>query len=121
MIGTLSTTPSNSSCSSNEHHPPSPSTRPRRFTLHSIASRLSDSKKNFLEQIPHHQQQLTRFRKRAKSFLSSTLIDHLSDIHSSSERRNSTSGVYRSTLIPPDQRRKKNYLEKFIYLDHQCR
>lgn len=96
MIGTLSTTSSNSSCSSNEHQsPPSPSTRPRRFTLHSIATRLSDSKKNFLEQIPHHQQQLTRFRKRAKSFLSTTLIDHLSDVHTSmSDRRNSTAGVF---------------------------
>jgi hypothetical protein len=97
MIRTLSTASSNTSSSSNEQQPPSPSSRPRRFTLHSIATRISDSKKNFLEQIPHHQQQLTRFRKRAKSFLSSTLIDHLTDVHlSSSDRRNSTTGVYKS-------------------------
>jgi hypothetical protein len=105
MIGTLSTASSNSSCSSNEHQsslsPLPPSTnRSRRFTFNSIATRLSDSKKNFLEQIPHHQQQLTRFRKRAGSFLSSTLTDHLSDIQSPlSERRSSAAGVYKSYLF----------------------
>jgi hypothetical protein len=99
MIGTLSTTSSISSCSSDEHQPPSPSSRPRRSTFHSIARRLSDSKKNFLEQIPHHQQRLTHFRKRAKSFLSSTLIDHLADVHpSSSDKRNSCSGVYKPII-----------------------
>jgi len=100
MIRTLSPASSNTSCSSNEHRPPSPSTRPRRFTLNSIATRLSDSKKNFLEQIPHHQQQLTSFRKRARSFLSSSLIDHLSEFNSSSssDRRNSSTGVYKSRI-----------------------
>lgn len=96
MIGALSTTSPNTSCSSNEHQPsPSPPNHTRRSTLHAIATRLSDSKKSLLEQIPHHQRQLTRFRKRAKSFLSSTLVDHLSDISSiSSDRRNSSTGVY---------------------------
>ena len=96
MLRTLSTTSSNTSCSSNEHQSPPPETsRTRRFTLHSLAARLSDSKKNFLEQIPHHQQQLTRFRKRAKTFLSSTLTNSLEDIDlSSSTRRNSSAGVH---------------------------
>jgi hypothetical protein len=96
MLRTLSTTSSNTSCSSNEHQSPPPeSSRIRRFTLHSLVERLSDSKKNFLEQIPHHQQQLTRFRKRAKSFLSSTLTDQIEDIDSSpSTRRNSSAGVH---------------------------
>jgi hypothetical protein len=95
MIRTLSTTSSNTSCSSNEHPlSPPPTSRTRRFTLHSLATRLSDSKKNLLEQIPHHQQQLTRIRKRAKVFLSSSISDQLEDINSSSSnRRNSSAGV----------------------------
>ncbi|CAF0847248.1 unnamed protein product [Rotaria sordida] len=98
MIRALSTTTSNTSCtSSNESQissPSSSSSRTRRFTLHSLATRLSDSKKNFLEQIPHHQQQLTRFRKRARSFLISTLNDHSTHIRSSSsDGRHSTPGI----------------------------
>jgi len=125
MIRTLSTASSNSSCSSNEHQsasrPPLPSNRQRRFSLHSLARRLSDSKKNFLEQIPHHQQQLTRFGKRATGFLSSTLVDPLSEIHSApSERRNSTAGVHISTRILRNSRRRISR-HKFLHLDHQRR
>jgi hypothetical protein len=100
MIRTLSTASTSTSCSPNEHSPPpSSSTRARRFTLHSLATRLSDSKKTFLDQIPQHQQQLTRLRKRAKSFLSSTLIDQISVNQSPrSDRRNSANTVYRKKI-----------------------
>jgi len=74
MIRTLSKALSINSSSSTESSPPSNS---RRFTLHSLARRLSDSKKGFLEQIPQHQEQLTRLRKRAKSLLPSLFIDEL--------------------------------------------
>lgn len=91
MIRTLSTTSSNTSCSSNEH--PS-SNQSRRSTLHSIARRLSDSKKNLLEHMPQHQEQFTRFRKRAKSFFATNLFEHLSELQqSTSQRRNSTTSV----------------------------
>ncbi|CAF4708086.1 unnamed protein product [Rotaria sp. Silwood1] len=94
MIRTLSTATANSSCTSNEPKIPPSSTRTRRFTLHSLATRLSDSKKNFLEQIPHHQQQLTRFRKRARSFLTSTLNEHSTHSRSfSSDERHSSPGI----------------------------
>jgi len=94
MIRTFSTASSNTSCSSIEHPSPSPSSNTHRFTLHSLVARLSDSKNNLLEQIPHQQQRLTRFKKRAKSFLSSSLTDHLADENlSSSNRRNSAAGV----------------------------
>jgi hypothetical protein len=74
MIHPLSKTLSNNSSSSTESSPSSPS---RRLTLHSLARRLSDSKKSFFDQIPHHQQQLIRLRKRAKSVLSSSFIDQV--------------------------------------------
>jgi hypothetical protein len=97
MIRTLSTASSDTSCSSTDHQ--SPSSHTRRFTLHSIATRFSDSKKHFFDHIPH-QQQLTRFRKRAKNFLSTTLIDQLTDTHlSKPDRRNSSSTVYKSIII----------------------
>ena len=98
MIRTLSTASSNASSSSAEHAPGLAASRSRRFTLNSLATRLSDSKRNLLEQIPHHQQQLTRFRKRAKSFLSSTLNEPFDgdddDDLPSTDRRNSSTGVY---------------------------
>lgn len=72
MIRTLSKALSNTSCSSTESSPPLQS---RRFTFDSIARRLSDSKKGFLDQIPHHQEQLIRLRKRAKSLLTSSFFD----------------------------------------------
>jgi len=74
MIRTLSKALSINLFSSTEFSPPSNS---RRFTLHSLARSLSDSKKVFLEQIPQHQQQLTRLRKRARSLLPSVFIDEL--------------------------------------------
>ncbi len=86
MIRTLSKALSNTSCSSTESSPPPHS---RRFTLHSLARRLSDSKKGFLDQIPHHQEQFTRLRKRAKSVLSSPFTDQLEF-----EKGNSSSGVW---------------------------
>ena len=66
MIRTLSKALSNGS--SQESSPPSHS---RRSTFHSLARRLSESKKTFLEQIPHHQEQLIRLRKRTKSLFTS--------------------------------------------------
>jgi hypothetical protein len=63
-------------------------THTRRSTFHSLARRLSDSKKGFLNQIPHHQQQLTRLRKRAGSLLSSSFFDQ-----NESNKRNSSYGV----------------------------
>ena len=97
MIRTLSTTLSNISLTSNESAISLPSSRTRRFTLHSLATRLSDSKNTFLEQIPHPQQQLSRFRRRAKSFISSTLLDHPRDINLSSSNEQIVSpGVYKS-------------------------
>lgn len=95
MIRTLSTNATNTSCSSNEQQT-SLSSRPRRFTLHALATRLSDSKKTLLEQIPNHQHHLTRFKKRARSLLASALIDQSKDIKSSSSNeRNSTPGVHK--------------------------
>jgi hypothetical protein len=85
MIRTLSKALSNTSASSTESSPP---LRSRRFTLHSLATRISDSKKVFLDQIPHHQQQLTRLRKRARSLLPSPFADPLPF-----ERRNSSARV----------------------------
>jgi hypothetical protein len=82
MIRTLSKALSNSA---NESSPPS---HPRRSTFHSLARRLSDSKKDFLDKIPHHQQQLTRLRKRAGSLLSSSFLDQYEF-----NRRNSSIGV----------------------------
>ncbi|CAF0744656.1 unnamed protein product [Adineta steineri] len=95
MIRALSTASSNISCSFDEHPSPSPSpsssSETHRFTLHSLVSRLSDSKNNLLEQIPHHQRRLTRLKKRTKSFLSSTLNDRIIIRHSSScDRQNSS-------------------------------
>lgn len=72
MIRTLSKALSNTSCSSTESSPPLHS---RRFTLDSLARRLSDSKKGFLDQIPFHQEQLLRLRKRAKSLLPSSFTE----------------------------------------------
>ena len=80
MIRTLSKALSNTSCNSTDT-----SSSSRRSTLDSLARRLSDSKKGFLDQIPHHQEQLIRLRERAKSLLPSSLIDQL-DI----EKRNSS-------------------------------
>ncbi len=88
MIRTLSKVLSNTSCSSGEDSPPPPPSRSRRSTLHTLATRITDSKKVFLDQIPHHQQQLIRLRKRAKSLLPSALIEQLEF-----ERRNSSQGV----------------------------
>ncbi|CAM4817426.1 unnamed protein product [Rotaria magnacalcarata] len=94
MIRTLSTASTNTSCSSDEQQIPPSSSRTRRFTLHSLATRLSDSKKTFLEQIPHHQQHITRFRKRARSFLASALVEHPTDIKTSpSNERSSAPGI----------------------------
>jgi hypothetical protein len=85
MIRTLSKALSNSTCSSKESSPPSHS---RRTTFHSLARRLSDSKKSFLDQIPYHQEQLTRLRKRAGSLLSSSFLDQYE-----CDKRNSSIGV----------------------------
>ncbi|CAF3008704.1 unnamed protein product [Rotaria socialis] len=74
MIRTLSKTLSDTSYPSTESLP----TRSRRPTLDLLVSRLSDSKKHFLDQIPHHQQKLTKLRKRAKSLLSSSFTDQCS-------------------------------------------
>ena len=63
-------------------------THSRRSTFHSLARRLSESKKGFLEQIPHHQEQLTRLRKRAGSLLSSSFFDQ-----HEFNKRNSSYGV----------------------------
>ncbi|CAF3754411.1 unnamed protein product [Rotaria socialis] len=94
MIRTVPTASTNTSCSSDEQQTPHSSSRTRRFTLHSLATRLSDSKKTFLEQIPHHQQHITRFRKRARSFLASALVEHPTDIKTSpSKERNSAPGI----------------------------
>lgn len=71
MINTLSKALSNTSYCSTE----SLQARSRRSTFDSLATRLSDSKKVFLDQIPLHQQKLTRLRKRAKSLLSSPFTD----------------------------------------------
>jgi hypothetical protein len=90
MNRTLSKALSNSPCNSTESSPPS---RSRRFTLHSLASRISDSKKVFLDQIPHHQQQLTRLRKRAKSLLSSSFIDQFTF-----EKRTSSTEVWKRII-----------------------
>ncbi|CAF1334547.1 unnamed protein product [Rotaria sp. Silwood1] len=87
MIRTLSKALSNTSSSSTESSPSSP-TRSHRPTLHLLATHLSDSKKVLLDQIPHHQQKLTRLRKRAKSLLSSSFIDQFSF-----DRQNSTDGI----------------------------
>jgi TolA-binding protein len=86
MIRTLSKALSNTSSSSTESSPPQSNSR--RFTFDSFARRLSDSKKGFLEQIPRHQQQLTRLRKRARSLLPSSLINQLEF-----DKRNSSDGV----------------------------
>lgn len=67
MIRTLSKAFSNSSSS-----PPSSPSQTRRFTFHSLATRLSESKKVLLEQIPHHQQQFKRLGKRTKNLLTSS-------------------------------------------------
>ncbi|CAF1235462.1 unnamed protein product [Adineta ricciae] len=78
MIGTLSKTLSNTSCSSSISTPPSSPLNLRRSTFHTLARRLSDSKNDFFQQIPHHQQQLSSLKKRAKSLLTpSSVIDHL--------------------------------------------
>ncbi|CAF2721880.1 unnamed protein product [Rotaria sp. Silwood2] len=87
MIRTLSKALSNASSSSTESSPSSP-TRSHRPTLHLLATRLSDSKKILLDQIPHHQQKLTRLRKRAKSLLSSSFTDQFSF-----DRQNSSDGI----------------------------
>lgn len=68
MIRTLSKALSNTSSSS----PPSSPSQTRRFTFHSLATRLSESKKVLLEQIPHHQQQFKRLGKRTKNLLTSS-------------------------------------------------
>ncbi len=87
MIRTLSKALSNTSSSSIELSSP-PSSRSRRLTLYSLASRISDSKKVFLDQITHHRQQLTRLRKRAKSLLPSPFTEQLS-----LDRQDSSDGV----------------------------
>ena len=118
MIRTLSPASSNTSCSSSEQPP---STHTRRLSFHALARRLSDSKKSLLDNLPHHQQHITRFRNRAKSFLSSSLLDHLSDIHrSSSERRNSSTAVYKSSSSNLFKLYLQKYLNRtnFLYLDH---
>ena len=80
MIRTLSKALSNASSS-----PPSSPTHSRRFTFHALAHRLSESKKSFLEQIPHHQQQFKRLGKRTKNLLTSSV-----DVD---ERRSSSSSL----------------------------
>ena len=70
MIRTLSKVLSNTSSPES-----SPQLQSRRFTFDSLTRRLSDSKKGFLDQIPRHQEQLIRLRKRAKSLLPSPFSD----------------------------------------------
>lgn len=95
MIGTLSNALATTCSLSNERSVLSPISPTRRFTFNSLATRLSDSKKQLLNQIPRHQQQLTRFRKRAKSFLSSTFHETTLDEDSpSSNRPHSSPEVY---------------------------
>lgn len=74
MIATSSQPLSNTPYTSNESLP----SRSRRPTLESLASLLTDSTKQLLDQIPHHQQKLVRFRKRAKSLLATSLVDQFS-------------------------------------------
>ena len=136
MIRTLSTVSTDSSCSSNEHHslerPPPPVTRTRRFTLHSIATRLSDSKKNLFEHIHHHhhrhhpQQHLTNFRQRAQSFLATSFTDHLADFNIASDRRNSATGVHLENSTSSCYFFFKFFFRRELIilcfsLDHQCR
>ena len=89
MIRTLSKALSSASTDS----PPSSPTRLRRSTLHSLSARFKDSKKVLLEQLPQHQEQFARFRKRAKSLLPSPFIDRLT-----LEKRNSSDGVRRKKI-----------------------
>lgn len=103
MIRTLSKALSNGS--SRDSSPPSHS---RRLTFHSLAHRLSESKKTFLEQIPHHQEQFIRLRKRTKSlFTSSFEFDQRRSsfsVSKSQERKNLIETTKRICFI--------------IYLDH---
>lgn len=128
MIGTLSKVLSTTSSSSTASTPPGSPLPPRRSTFHTLASRLSDSKKEFLEQLPHHQQQLSRLKKRAKSLLSSSVIDQLAF-----DRRNTSTGVRRARRAPSvrndasfflataTRRRTASRKHRIIRLDHQCR
>lgn len=96
MIRTLSARARSTRCSSNERELSSPSFS-RRSTLHALATRLSDSKRSILEQIPQHQQHLSSFRKRAKSFLTAALVDNPLGFPSpTSKERNSVPGVYKN-------------------------
>ncbi len=88
MIHSLSKVLSNNSCSSNNSSPSTSPLHSRRSTFDTIARRLSDSKKGFLDQIPHHQRQLSCLRKRARSLLPSSVIDQLTW-----DRRNTSTGV----------------------------
>ncbi|CAF0941689.1 unnamed protein product [Adineta ricciae] len=94
MIRTYSTASSSTSYSSNEHHSPTSPLHTSRFTLQSFVTRLSDSKNNLMEQIPSQQRRLTRFKKRARSFLSSTFNDYSFERRSAScDRRKSSEGI----------------------------
>lgn len=113
MIRTLSKALSNASSS-----PPSSPTHSRRFTFHALAHRLSESKKSFLEQIPHHQQQFKRLGKRTKNLLTSSV-----DVD---ERRSSSSSsslaVSERFLGENERTNDKKQTHKricsIIYLDH---
>ena len=86
-IRTLSKALSNTSSSSTDLSPPSP----RALTyskIHALAARLSDSKKVLLDTIPHQRQKLVRLQTRAKSLLSSPVLDR-----SPFQRQNTTDEV----------------------------
>ena len=109
MIRTLSKALSNASTDS----PPSSPTRLRRSTLNSLSVRLTNSKKVFLEQLPQHQEQFARFRKRAKSLLPSPFIDRLT-----LEKRNSSDAVRerQSSVKRRNFRRRSGWISRILSL-----